>query len=49
MSIYPLSAANIRRSTNAGLMLVQQLRRCTNITQALVQIKAVFVACLFSI
>ena len=27
----PLSAANIRRSTDAGLMLSQRLRRCPNI------------------
>ena len=40
------SAANTRRSTDAGLMLAQRLRRCTNINQALVQITAVFVACL---
>ena len=46
MSIYPLSAANTRRSTDAGLMLVQHLRRYTNINQALMQITAVFVACL---
>ena len=46
MSIYPLSAANTRRSTDAGLMLAQRLRRCTNINQALLQITAVFVACL---
>ena len=39
MPIYPLSAAE-RRSTDAGLMLAQRLRRCTNINQALVQIKA---------
>ena len=45
MSIYPLSAANTRRSTDAGLMLTQRLRRCSNIKQAL-QITALFVACL---
>ena len=49
MSIYPLSAANTKRLTDAGLMLAQGLRRCTNINKALVQIKAVFVACLFVI
>ena len=49
MSIYPLSAANTRRSTGAGLMLAQRLRRCNNINQALVQITAVFVACLIVI
>ena len=38
MSIYPLSAANTRRSTDAGLILAQRLRRWTNINQALVQI-----------
>ena len=38
MSIYPLSAANTRRSTDAELMLAQRLRRGTNINQALVQI-----------
>ena len=38
MSIYPLSAASTRRSTDAGLMLGQRLRRWTNINQALVQI-----------
>ena len=46
MSIYPLSAANTRRSTDAGYMLPQRLRRYTNINQALVQITAVFVVCL---
>ena len=46
MSIYPLFAANTIRSTDAGLMLAQRLRRYTNINQALVQITAVFVACL---
>ena len=40
------SAANTIRSTDAGLMLAQRLRRYTNINQALVQITAVFVACL---
>ena len=38
MSIYPLFAANTRRSTDAELMLAQRLRRWTNIEQALVQI-----------
>ena len=39
MSIYPLSAAHTRRSTDAGLMLAQRMRRWTNIIkQALVQI-----------
>ena len=38
MSIYPLSAENTRRSTDAELMLAQRLRRWTNIIQALVQI-----------
>ena len=46
MSIYPLSAANTSRLTDAKLMLAQRLRHCTNINQALVQITAVFVACL---
>ena len=45
MSIYPLSAASTRRSTDAGLMLSQRLRRCTNNNQALVQITTVFVVC----
>ena len=43
MSIYPLFAANTKRSTDVGLMLAQRLRRYTNINQA---IMAVFVACL---
>ena len=38
MSIYPLSAANTRRSTDAELLLAQRLRRWTNINQASVQI-----------
>ena len=34
------------QDVQAGLMLAQRLRRCTNINQALVQFKAVFVRCL---
>ena len=34
-----------KMSTDAGLMLAQRLRRCTNINQALVKITAVFFAC----